>query len=504
MIPREAEVLSALKLIHDTPIEILIVHRELAMQTWRQVGRVFDACCDANETIPPGLGPGNADRLLERGAARTGQLSHFNAPPEECNTGSQANGPLTPSETTSISLPSMSSASGGRGPTRKRKRPTEVDLHSKLMKATKRRLPGVLQLCKSKTSLSEILQNEQEMQFADKRIDHLKQVDGNLSPSDEQKLLKGLSQLSLARQFTLWETERGWKARADTLYERIQAARNGAKDQLNGAKCRGKISRFVRDHGYPDADHNVVRKGIQRGTMQMVFRRLLNDVFAAPEHNPVVEGLLALVTIFEYSLFQNISISELPILTNLLFNEYESNSNATASSSNDNLTFNVTSTREISQWFHNMSDDFEMISRNTKRVQQGGSTRRPGALAATGQGQSCQPDVTVFPNINSHELASFSTVPSNAPNGEEIDPSPNETSHDLAHFSIYTSCNSTGNSVSPSGSHGPSPPRDSAAPNHDSYLFVGQSLDLHNATSTIREHQGGAPHELSSFSTFPV
>ena len=250
----------------------------------------------------------------------------------------------------------------------------------------------------------------------------------------------------------------------------------------------------------------------------MVFRRLLNDVFAAPEQNPVVEGLLALVTIFEYSLFQNISICELPILTNLLFNEYESNSDATASSSNDNPTFNVTSTGEISQWFHNMSDDFEMISRNTKRVQQRGLTRRPGTLAATGQGQSCQPDVTVFPSINSHELASFSTVPSNATsgergtrspftgnNGEEIDPSPNQASHDLAHFSIYTSCNSTGNSVPPSRPHGPSPPRDSAAPNHDSYLFVGQSLlDLHNATSTIREHQGGASHELSSFSTFPV
>ncbi|KAL5337189.1 hypothetical protein BJX70DRAFT_370198 [Aspergillus crustosus] len=62
------------------------------------------------------------------------------------------------------------------------------------------------------------------MQFADKRVDHLKQVDGNKTPSEQQKLLKGLSQLSLAQQFTAWETEHGWKSRLSPLYDKIGVA----------------------------------------------------------------------------------------------------------------------------------------------------------------------------------------------------------------------------------------------------------------------------------------
>lgn len=78
------------------------------------------------------------------------------------------------------------------------------------------------------------------MQFADKRVDHLKQVDGNKTPSEEQKLLKGLSQLSLAEQFTAWETENGWKSRADSLYDKIRVVGVNGERELSVPNVLGK------------------------------------------------------------------------------------------------------------------------------------------------------------------------------------------------------------------------------------------------------------------------
>ncbi|BAE61685.1 unnamed protein product [Aspergillus oryzae RIB40] len=120
----------------------------------------------------------------------------------------------------------LSKTNSSENTTKKRKRETiRESPFAKLTRLVAKRLPNIIQFCESKASLSDILQNEQELQFADKRVDHLKQVDGNKTPSEEQKLLKGLSQLSLAEQFTAWEIENGWKSRVDTLYDEIRVAR---------------------------------------------------------------------------------------------------------------------------------------------------------------------------------------------------------------------------------------------------------------------------------------
>ncbi|CAI7577195.1 unnamed protein product [Penicillium glandicola] len=239
------------------------------------------------------------------------------------------------SENASTSLPFASSYSTHEGQrhTRKRKRQNNgADNVSELIMAATRRVPEIGKFCKRKASLAEVLQNEQEMQFADRRIDHLKQVDGNRTPSNEQKLLKGLSQLSLAHQFTIWEKERGWKPRADVLFDKVQAASKEARNQLKGAKCNGKISRFVRDHGYPGADHNVVQKGIQRGTIQMVFCRLMCETFPTSKRHAAIEGIVALLTIFEYYFFQSLTICELPVLTNLWLKDNVNDWNTSVSS----------------------------------------------------------------------------------------------------------------------------------------------------------------------------
>lgn len=73
---------------------------------------------------------------------------------------------------------------------------------TKLLRKVKQNLPRIVEFCKQRPSLSEILHHKQEKQYTDKGVDHLKQVEGNKTPCDEQKLLKGLSQISFAHQFT--------------------------------------------------------------------------------------------------------------------------------------------------------------------------------------------------------------------------------------------------------------------------------------------------------------
>lgn len=51
MHPKEAEVLSALKLLCDTPREIIHLHRELAFETWRQVGTNLDIAWERFDAV---------------------------------------------------------------------------------------------------------------------------------------------------------------------------------------------------------------------------------------------------------------------------------------------------------------------------------------------------------------------------------------------------------------------------------------------------------------------
>lgn len=124
----------------------------------------------------------------------------------------------------------------------------------------------------------------------------LNKLMANKTPSDEQKLLRGLSQMSLAQEYTAWERERRRRPRAELLYNRIRRASSAAAPaQPMGPKCSGRISRFVRDQKYPQTDQNV-RKAIQRGTIQMAFRSfLLADFLRDHRHQIAIPGIVALV-----------------------------------------------------------------------------------------------------------------------------------------------------------------------------------------------------------------
>jgi hypothetical protein len=513
MAPHETEVISALNLLRDTPSEILNIHRHLALETLTQIGRLLNAIILENATSEPAA-------------------SSQSIPVHE---GDSTDLP--------IDLPARE-AHTLQNATRKRKRQTLPDGMRKrkqqnvrglssatLIKAVKQRLPFISKFCKDNASLSDILQNEQEMQFADKRVDHLKQVDGNKTPSEEQKLLKGLSQLSLARQFTTWETERGWKSKVDTLYNQIRVVDTEDKTAATGRA--GRMTQFVRDHGYPKSDQNVVRKGIQRGITQLLFLKLVKEAFTTPAQKCAVQGILARVTIFEHALFQSISISELPTLANSLLKNYDGNPETIEGGRSDDTDITIVLEREISEWFENMTGDFEMISQTTKRGRQNSLQTTHAPHVANGSvdayprhddrpsdnsGNSrCQIGAAVFPSIDSHELTTFSTLPRIDSNSqrmplqssfieyharpEEDGMLPNTGSHDLAQFSRNTNdanCVLTRNS-------------NSCGESHDLSLFSrGPSSVLaqpHLLVPPLCSSFPGdvpSPHELSSFPTIPA
>lgn len=224
-----------------------------------------------------------------------------------------------------------------------------------------------MEFSKHRISLSAILYNEQERQYTDKRVNHLKRVFGNRTPDSEEKLLKGLSQISLARQFSEWESERGWKCRVDDLYHKICLMRqrsclkstgnNWNGNEGPGNKCTGKISRYIRDRSYPRSDQSVVNSGIKKGTIQLAFRMLLNDSLSDfGEH--AVEGMFAMVTIFEFTEFQSLKIEDMPQLIDLLVKEAAASTESHADASI------LRSMEAISPWFKRMGSDFELVHRS--------------------------------------------------------------------------------------------------------------------------------------------
>ncbi|PYH75510.1 hypothetical protein BO82DRAFT_387960 [Aspergillus uvarum CBS 121591] len=499
MAPLETEVISALNLLRDTPREILSIHRHLALETLTQIGRVLNASWNESECLSHGVEVEHSNGSSEGAIIPQSTISQAEVSSQSIPTRERDSIDLPtnlPGRSTSVlssthTLQDATSKRKGRtspDATRKRKRLSAQGLFStRLIKSVIQQLPYVLKFCKDNASLSDILQNEQELQFADKRVDHLKQVDGNKTPSEEQKLLKGLSQLSLAHQFTAWETEHGWKSKVDTLYEKIRAVGVGDKTAATGRA--GKMTQFVRDHGYPKSDQNVVRKGIQRGIIQHLFLKVMQEVSTTPVQKRAVQGMLARATIFEHALFQSIPIQELPSLAKSLLKDYGENSETMEEARNNDTDIPFVSEHDISEWFENMTGDFEMISQTTKRGRRNPiqNTHAPCHVANesgdahprhddcptdNSENLSRQANVTVYPSKDSHELTTFSTLPRAESNSQrvslqssfmEIQARPEEDgmlahtgSHDLAQFSRNTSdanCVLTSNSISRGQSH---------------------------------------------------
>ncbi|KAJ5504624.1 hypothetical protein N7463_007498 [Penicillium fimorum] len=482
---QEIEVLSAFNLLCNTTSETIQSHRELATKTIKHIVKILDTSANIDTVI----------NVVECGVAHSppesipdAEISHLSSTTSRSSQHIDSQDPFNsqhPIITSSIQT--------SHDISRKRKRgKNERSFSVQLLQRVKQRLSHILDFSKQQASLSEILHGEQETQYRDKRVDHLKQVDGNKTPSNEQKLLKGLSQISLAQQFTAWERKRGWKAKVDELYDNLQQASANVDYQQIRNNRSGKIVRYIRDHGYPQSDHNVLKKGISRGVNQLLFERLMSDACVDQDGHAAVHGVVAMVTIFEYGQFQCLKLADLPQIIALLLEEKEK--------------VFADAAKEISVWFVHISSDFQLISRNPGRsmqkVQAQNNHTQPLVTAreadaysaaqnnaSEAHAQSFQFNGTVFPRMSPHELSSFSTVPQNGStvpqNGQDA-----LEQHANASFSAVRFDDSALASTQSTAIHELA--EFSTVPNHVTHDYTGLSF-----ADVI-------PHELSSISTNPA
>lgn len=340
----EPDILSALQTLREAPREILQAHRESALQTLVQLRAVLTvnshdgtrAVADLSvenfgqqgfnaQTSSKGFYPQHSvdsvgPSVSNDNAPRPSTTMTFNGncevqvEPENQNTrGSES------IESDRFNSLSPAPSFAGRRPDDSRKRKRKRGSHepsrpARLVQVLQKHIADLVQFAKSKPSLQRMLRIEQDVKFfMDLRVDHIKRVDGNKTPSNQERLLKSLCQISLARQFTAWERDRGWPSRVEEL--RSQVAK--CTHQIDKRK-KGRISQYIRNAGYPLSDHKAVNKAICQGTVQVLFKDLLEQALGSSGQQSLVEGIFSAVTVFQPFRFQSLKINELPQVIDLL------------------------------------------------------------------------------------------------------------------------------------------------------------------------------------------
>lgn len=129
MAPQETEVISALNLLRNAPIDLLKVHRHQALQTVTQIGRVLNASWNENEyfshgvDVEPGNIPSESSAIPDTAIPQADpslqiiglEILHGTSPVE------------LPINLPGRETPALSSTNSSQNETRKRKRQTARD-----------------------------------------------------------------------------------------------------------------------------------------------------------------------------------------------------------------------------------------------------------------------------------------------------------------------------------------------------------------------------------------
>lgn len=371
----EPDILSALRVLTDAPREILQTHRDLALHILEQIRNVLltdsygEARVVTNLTCAK-FGQQNSNLRASSGCIHpqrsadsesSSAPSNHDASVEDCNFHDNSNS-HDPQSSDVIEFGHFNAVSPAppfviREPTypRKRKRDSpKPNRPARVFQAVQKHIRDLVQFSKSKPSLHMMLRNEQNVNRVDLRVDHIKRVDGNKTPSFQEQLLKGLCQISLARQFTAWELERGWPSRVEELRSHLSES-----PRQSNRRKRGKVSQYIRNTGFPVSDHGAINKAICRGTVQLLFKFLIEEAVGSSGQQSLVEGLFSGVTIFEPFLFQSLKINELPQIIDLLLeSENDLGTPSTEEVSSGRL---LSSLKAVNAWSESIQSDFETI-----------------------------------------------------------------------------------------------------------------------------------------------
>jgi hypothetical protein len=210
-------------------------------------------------------------------------------------------------------------------------------------------------------SLFDLLENVQGRGIFDMRLDHIKRIDGNKTPNEKERLLKGLCQISLAREFTAWERERGWSTRVDQLYSQI--CDSSPKKGLRSRGRLGKISQYLRDIGCRDTDRSVANKALCQGTIQLLFKDLIEEALGDSAPEGATGGLFSVVAVFEFHQFQLLTVEQLPQLIDFLIPKDPHLGSGDCAYSHRSLRPSLNSVKGAAAWSESLQSDFESYCR---------------------------------------------------------------------------------------------------------------------------------------------
>ncbi|KAJ5873288.1 hypothetical protein N7455_003831 [Penicillium solitum] len=391
----EAETISALQVLLNSSKEILQAHRDLTLQTLEQVRSVLAVKPHNNNTTSSNIQAGplplcNNENLENHSSRQLGESSyspasvfedrsHAAADPTELPRTTETEGNHDAEPETLDALAQVNIRK------RKREPATETRL-AKLLQAIEKHLPKFVEFSQNTASLFDLLDNVQGRGSFYMRLDHIKRIDGNKTPNEKERLLKGLCQVSLAREFTAWERERGWSTRVDQLYSQICGS-----EVQRSKKRQGKISQYLRDIGCCESDRSVANKALCQGTIQLLFKRLTEEALGDSAPEGVAGGLFSVVAVFEFHQFQLLTVEQLPQLIDFLIPKDAHLGPGDYAYNHRSLRSSFRSVKEAAAWSESLQSDFESYCRANCLYQSEAQTEKNGPPKANTQVEQVLP-----------------------------------------------------------------------------------------------------------------
>ncbi|KAF4764193.1 hypothetical protein HAV15_000116 [Penicillium sp. str.  len=357
----EAETISALQVLLNSSKEILQAHRDLTLQTLEQVRSVLAVKPHNNNTTSSNIQAGplplcNNENLENHSSRQLGESSyspasvfedrsHAAADPTELPRTTETEGNHDAEPETLDALAQVNIRK------RKREPATETRL-AKLLQAIEKHLPKAEEAstCAWITS-SELM--------------------GIRPPNEKERLLKGLCQVSLAREFTAWERERGWSTRVDQLYSQI---------------CGSEVQRSKKRQ-----DRSVANKALCQGTIQLLFKRLTEEALGDSAPEGVAGGLFSVVAVFEFHQFQLLTVEQLPQLIDFLIPKDAHLGPGDYAYNHRSLRSSFRSVKEAAAWSESLQSDFESYCRANCLYQSEAQTEKNGPPKANTQVEQVLP-----------------------------------------------------------------------------------------------------------------
>jgi hypothetical protein len=147
------------------------------------------------------------------------------------------------------------------------------------------------------------------------RIADILRVDGQPKAGHEDRLFKAIAQLSLGRDFTLFQKETGPKTRVDELCECLCSSDPEIRARVNSRSNAVKI--YLEDPQFAAEDKPILQRAINAGVKLLVIKEMFKKRLQELGKPGFADAISAFMSLNTYA-FSHLRYDKLPDLINLL------------------------------------------------------------------------------------------------------------------------------------------------------------------------------------------